>query len=1442
MLRKLWWGLFGCVLFAFAQPAFAQPMPTNDIPAPLRAWIPWVMYPDANDPNFGCLHHDGDIVCGWPSELNLTVTQSGGSFQLSAIAEHETEVALPGKAGSYPRNVRVDGHVVVVSHGGDGVPLVRVSSGSHRIEGTFAWHERPETLPAPSAIGLVHLTLDGKNVDNVRRDDAGSVWLARRDAETTAEADTVAVEVFRRIEDGDPATITTHIILHVGGRAREIALGRVLVNDAVPVAANGDIPIRLNADGDLTVQATAGTHDICITEIIAAGLSAWTAPAQKEPWPDEELWAFARNESFRQVEMDGAHSVDPARTNLPSDWRSLSAYVIARGESLKVKTVRRGTPEPLPNALSLSRIIWLDFDGNGATVQDSFSGAMHRDWRLDFPSAALGRVTANGIDQTITKNVSGATGVELRSQNVSMQAEWRKLGEVSTMPAVGWATDVQSLSATLNLPPAWKLLAATGVDDVPSSWVKLWTLWGVFFLLLVAIGFGRVYGPAAGAAAFVTIALIYHENDAPLGAWLVLAVAVAIERALSAGVLKKIFAAIWVVTALVLATQIIVFSARNVRFAIHPTSSRDASSSGNVLGLFGMADEAPPPPQMAKDMMQAAEGALRAENAPAAPAAQAMAADEASAVGARADEGGMGGIARRMASSEAPKKSANYADALASSRRNSVSWRDPNAVVQTGPGLPNWNWQSVPLRWNGPVQHGEMIHLYLLSPTAVRFLALLNTALVLLLAWFVVRGRPQLSFVKDVAKDAAAVTSIAIVFFALFYGANAHAQEFDIPPADILTQLHDRLTAKPECGEDCVSASEISVDARGDSLAIEIELHAQAASTYELPGPVATWVPSKISLDGSRDVGLARLASTGFLVMRVPAGVHRVRLESSLAGRDALSLSLPDAPARAEVSVDGWQVDGIEEGAPTGTLTLMRLVTNKSVDAPQGNAEAGNGLVLPSWLHVTRSLHFGVQWTMDTVIARQGDGVGPVSLRLPLLRGESVTSTEVTVDGRDIVIALGAGENSKSWTSQLQPSDVVTLLATTDHGRSESWRLACGPMWHCTYEGIPFTNEVPLPNANDGMESVFEPWPGEKVAVHITRPPASAGQTRTIDSAVLNVDFGTRLVHTTLSFVIRASVGGTEVITLPHGAEVRSLTVDGMSRAVQREGDRVLIAVAPGRNNVSLEWQSPFEWSLSSASPKVSFSSPAVNIRVNLGYPETERWLLWTYGPSWGPHVFFWGYLLLVLVGAFIISRAKNAGLSFFDWMMLGLGLAQISIIGAGFVALWFFAVANRRERADISEGLFNLRQVALIVLTLIAFTCLWVAVHQGLILQPDMDVAFVDGTLGFYVDRINGALPTAGMLSVPVWTYRIVMLVWSLWLAMRSVEWAKLGWNAYREGGMWKSAPPSVVADKKVEAVPYPKYEEPAPVVEAALADEPTADATVAEATPDEKKDSPTE
>jgi hypothetical protein len=111
----------------------------------------------------------------------------------------------------------------------------------------------------------------------------------------------------------------------------------------------------------------------------------------------------------------------------------------------------------------------------------------------------------------------------------------------------------------------------------------------------------------------------------------------------------------------------------------------------------------------------------------------------------------------------------------------------------------------------------------------------------------------------------------------------------------------------------------------------------------------------------------------------------------------------------------------------------------------------------------------------------------------------------------------------------------------------------------------------------------------------------------------------------------------------------------------------------------------------------------------------------------------------------------------------------------------------------------FDLVQIGIAALTLLALVCLVAAIPQGLLGSPDMQVAG-NGSYGhslrWFADRSGGALPAAGVISVPLWVYKLLMLAWALWLASAVIGWLRYGFAAWTRGGYWRKRPQKVAID----------------------------------------------
>ena len=225
---------------------------------------------------------------------------------------------------------------------------------------------------------------------------------------------------------------------------------------------------------------------------------------------------------------------------------------------------------------------------------------------------------------------------------------------------------------------------------------------------------------------------------------------------------------------------------------------------------------------------------------------------------------------------------------------------------------------------------------------------------------------------------------------------------------------------------------------------------------------------------------------------------------------------------------------------------------------------------------------------------------------------------------------------------------------------------------------------------------------------------------------------------------------------------------------------------------MQLDWRQPRERGLVARAPAVTLSSGSANVMVTMQLPD-NKWLIWTGGPSWGAVVTLWQYVIVLLLAAWLLGRYAPTNLKSRHWFILGLGMTQVPVVAPVIVVLWLALLGLRGRCDDLPWWLHDLAQLALVGLSLIALAMIYWAVHSGLLFQPDMQVAGAGSSgaaLHWFEHRTTGPLPTPWVLWLPLWVWRVGMLVWALWLANQLFRWALWGWKQVSVGGLWKMPP----------------------------------------------------
>jgi len=1344
------------LLLAF--DARAERLDPKQAPELLRPWTSWVLAdkPDALCPS---LHGSAEVVhCAWPTALSLALGEKGGRFEQRWHLDAPARVPLPGDAVRWPLDVTEGGKkLVVVEHAG--VPSVELLPGEHSLVGAFAWDSLPDSLQVPPETGIVSLRLEGQRIGEPRRDQAGRVFLQKMSVET--EGERLEIVVHRRVTDDVPLLLSTRVVLNISGKSREVVLGKALPPGFTPMSIASELPARIEPDTRLRVQARPGTWTIEITARSEGPVSELERPAPDGPWRDgEEVWVFEARSALRLTSVEGVRAIDPQQTSLPEDWKSLPSYAMALGDKMLLVEKRRGDVEPEPDRLSLARSLWLDFDGAGYTANDTITGTLHRATRLEMqPPTVLGRVAIGGKDQFIThldKDPNKA-GVEVRQGQLSVSADSRIQGDARSIPAVGYDHDFHEVSATLHIPPGFRLFYASGADEVPGTWVRHWTLLELFLVLVLSLSFAKLFGRAWGALACLTFTLVFPETNAARWLWAAALVTEALARVIPAGKARLACTVLRLGALLILLLNTLPFVVQHVREGIYPALADNEAgggamtSAGDSFGAKGEAMAPPPPPE--------------AEPAPAAAPADAPnqkpKVEEAINLSLRRGTGlaGVGSLGRPGSSSPDYKQ---FNEAY-----------DPNAMVQTGPGLPKWRWSTTSVSFSGPVERSQRLHFYFLSPPINLLLALLRAALLsVLFARLLPFGTARL---PGFGRPAAALSALLLVFLA------APLARAEIPDQSLLGQYRDRLLAKPDCTPTCASSSRMLLDVHGNVLRARLAIEVSATTAVPLPGGEAQWLPERVLVDGKPAQGLLR--SEGQLWLRLAPGAHDVSVEGALPSRESLQIALPLKPHHIEVSVDGWSLEGVhEDGLADDHLQLTRAVGESG---GKGAALAAGSL--PPFVRVERTLLIGLNWQVSTRIVRVTPVGTAVVLEVPLLRGESVTTPDVRVAQGKVLVNMAPDATEVSFQSVLEQRSPVTLVAPKASGWIEVWRLDLSPIWHATLAGVPVVHGEASARVPE-----WRPWPSETVVIDLLRPSGISGQTLTIDNSSYQLRPGLRATDATVAFSLRSSRGGEHVLRLPEGAVLESVIVNGTPQPLRKQARNVTLSIVPGLQNVELAFRLPQGIASAFRVPPFDFGTKTVNATTSIRLSDS-RWVLFAHGPRLGPAVLFWSLLLVLVLLAYGLGRIPWVPLKRYEWMLLAIGLSQIPLPAAAWVIGWLVALGFRRAHPAQRPYFFDLGQLALVGWTLTALAILVYAVQQGLMGTPDMQIQGNGSSselLQWFDDRTGPIPEQPYVLSVPMLAYRGVMLSWALWLAVSLLRWLRWGWLSFSSDGLWKRHP----------------------------------------------------
>jgi hypothetical protein len=1338
-----------CVALIASLGSDPQRLAADDgVPPALEPWRAWVLRDVADAGSPSPYDDAASRLPLWPSTLRFDVADGDGEWELSAQAFAETWLPLPGDADTWPDAVQLDGEAVaVVAH--DGVPSIRVPPGPHSIRGRFVWRVQPERVAIPASIGVLSLRRDGQEVRLPDRDAAGLLWL-RRARSTEQEHDQLSAQVYRVLEDGLPLWLRTEVELTVSGRSREETLGSSVPAGWQVAFVDAPIPVAIDAAGRLRAQVRPGTWRVRIDAFRTEDTREIAYATDAVPTVAEELVALQSRPDLRATEFADAPPVDVNLTTFPEQWRSLPVFRWNTAQPLRWVVKAAGGGLRQPDRFQISRRLWLDEDGRGITYEDTIRGECRVISRLD--AAADHRLEVVRIDgerQLITRDpATGAAGVELRTARPQLQAIGRT-ERTSSLAAAGWTADADSLDVRFALPPGWRMLAVFGADRVDGDWLTAWTLLDLFLLLVFTVGIFRMRGLAAAAVAFLAFGLAYHELGSPRFTWLFLLAPVALLQ-----VTRSPRAAWWLtawklLAAGVLLLHLVPFVANELQSALYPQLEADGihyrqRGLADVLG-FGR----PRRPARVADPF----------DAPAMVATSSLTEnyERTKQMSQQLGERVMAGAQVQMS---------NMAFA-------------PGTQTQTGIAKPAWDGNQVICRWDGPVGSRQTLRTVLLPAWGHRLLAVIRVGLLLLLLRELLR-RPRAGGERGWQPPPAPAAAAMIVSLGLLAAAGQPAAAADFPPADLLDQLRTELLEPSAAFPRAADIPTASLSIAAGRLRLEAEVHAAADCGVPVPGRLPAWSPLSITVDGQPATVCRR--SDGYLWVWLPAGVHTLVVEGLLPDAAEWVWNSQLVPRRLTVDAADWTVRGLRaDGRPDAQLFFTRREAAAARDVAYDQKH------YRSVVQVDRVLEIGLVWKVHTTVRRLSPPGRAITLAVPLLTGERVLTGSGDGPRGSIEVTLPADGSSFAWESELPITPEVRLESQAGPQWVERWSLVPSPVWNVRSTGLEPIYEADT----ETLIPVWHPWPGESVTLSFEQPEAVEGRTLTIQAAHRRLDLGSRRRTTGLTLEIESSLGGEFPISLPPEATVTAVRLDDRPLPVRREGDRLLVGLQPGRQKLTVDWSTDQPLPLRAAFELVGLPVEAANLTSGMQVPES-RWILWAQGPLRGPAVRFWAILTVAIVLGLALGRIPQSPLATHEWLLLLIGLTQVSVYAGAAVVAWLFLL-GQRGRGELGARnwfIFDLTQLVLVGFTLAALITLVVVVSRGLLGSPEM---FITGNgsfanqLAWFAPQAAAELDRPWVLTISIWWYRLLMLLWALWLANALTRWLVTGWRQFTTGGGWR-------------------------------------------------------
>ena len=220
----------------------------------------------------------------------------------------------------------------------------------------------------------------------------------------------------------------------------------------------------------------------------------------------------------------------------------------------------------------------------------------------------------------------------------------------------------------------------------------------------------------------------------------------------------------------------------------------------------------------------------------------------------------------------------------------------------------------------------------------------------------------------------------------------------------------------------------------------------------------------------------------------------------------------------------------------------------------------------------TQDVQMDTQWKIVNTLTRDPKDINTsLSIPLPLPPKVQLLSTHAISTEDGWRIEFPNEQSTISWTTVHPIEDQLTLEYTTlkDIPTALTWRVQCGQTIHCTFEGPP-----PTTHTDDLGKWIptWHPYPEERLQIQANPLTSKPGETTQVQSLLLEHNINGEWIQSTANLTLKSSVSQPVKFTLPEGATLTRVYMNGDAYPFQPNQSLTLLTNI-GTNTVDVSWK-----------------------------------------------------------------------------------------------------------------------------------------------------------------------------------------------------------------------------------------------------------------------------